>query len=91
MTSEQQASTAGPWVAFSDNGRTVAIMPAGRDGDICKFDGECANVEANANLILRAPALLKLIEDYYWVENKREGRRCDERAQEMLKALGRIK
>lgn len=26
-----------PWVGFTDQGKLTAIMPAGRDGDICTF------------------------------------------------------
>lgn len=48
--------TAGPWVGFSDQGRCVAIMPAGRDGDICTF-AQWPN-DADARLIAAAPDML---------------------------------
>lgn len=48
--------TPGPWVGFSDEGRLVAMMPAGRDGDICSF--MVSPSEADGSLMLAAPDLL---------------------------------
>lgn len=52
--------TPGPWVCFADRGRTVAVMPAGRDGDICELDDDRPQGESNANgrLIAAAPDML---------------------------------
>lgn len=33
----EAAATPGPWVGFTDGGKPLAMMPAGRDGDICEF------------------------------------------------------
>jgi len=52
--------TKGPWIQFADRGKTVAIMPAGRDGDICTF--EQAPTDADASLMTIAPRLLDAIE-----------------------------
>ena len=50
--------TPGPWVQFCDHGRTIAIMPAGRPGAICKFTQKCGPTIANARLIAAAPDML---------------------------------
>lgn len=50
-------NTPGPWVEFADNGETVAIMPAGRDGDICKFSHPFPKRD-DAQLMAQAPGLL---------------------------------
>lgn len=47
--------TPGPWVQFADQGKTIAIMPAGREGDICTFDQSPSN--ADARLMSLAPQL----------------------------------
>ncbi len=48
----------GPWIKFSDKGKTVAILPAGRLGEICRFERGADN-EDNANLIIAAPRMLE--------------------------------
>lgn len=35
------------WILFTDDGNAVAVMPAGRPGDICVIDRK--QIEANAN------------------------------------------
>lgn len=55
--------TKGPWVQFADQGKCIAIMPAGREGDICTF--QQSPTDADAHLMTIAPAFLdalKLIE-----------------------------
>lgn len=49
--------TPGPWVEFADQGDTVAIMPAGRAGDICTFAAPYPT-RADARLMTASPALL---------------------------------
>lgn len=64
--------TPGPWVEFQCDGDAVAIMPAGRVGDVCTFGETCANANADARLIAAAPelyeALRKILADnsYYY-------------------------
>ena len=50
-----------PWIRYVDEGRTVAILPAGRPGDICKITTQNTDEEseANAHLIVTAPELLE--------------------------------
>jgi hypothetical protein len=52
--------TPGPWVQFSDQGKCVAIMPAGREGDICTFDQSPS--DEDARLMTLAPSLLKALQ-----------------------------
>ena len=55
-------ATPGPWVRFSDRGATVAILPAGRSGEVANFSSKI--LEANAALIVAMrnalPSLLDL-------------------------------
>jgi len=51
--------TEGPWVQFVLDGECRAIMPAGRDGDICGFD--LAPSEANAALMTAAPEIIEAL------------------------------
>lgn len=51
--------TPGPWVQFADQGKVVAIMPAGRPGDVCAFSASPS--DADANLIAAAPDMLALL------------------------------
>lgn len=53
------AHTPGPWVGFTDEGRLFAIMPAGRNGDICTF--KVPPSEADGFLMTAAPDLLKAL------------------------------
>ena len=53
--------TPGPWVQFSHQGKIVAIMPAGRDGDICTFAS--FPTPADANLMTAAPDLLEALKE----------------------------
>lgn len=50
--------TALPWVGFADQGKIVAIMPAGRDGDICTFSKSPS--DADARLMIAAPDLFEM-------------------------------
>ncbi len=52
--------TSGPWVGFSDQGKVVAIMPAGREGDVCTFQQPPS--DADARLMILAPALVEALE-----------------------------
>jgi hypothetical protein len=67
--------TKGPWIIFSDGGRPAAILPAGRDGEICQF----ANAsKANARLIAAAPELLEAAQlDEQALEHFRKCERCE--------------
>lgn len=49
--------TPGPWVEFVDEGETVAIIPAGREGDICSFAAPYPKRD-DARLMRAAPDLL---------------------------------
>ena len=51
--------TPAPWVGFVDRGQLVAIMPAGRPGDVCQF--AVPPTDADGNLMLAAPNLLKAL------------------------------
>ncbi len=51
--------TPGPWVQFADQGKTVAIMPAGREGDICTFKQPPS--DADVRLMNAAPEMLQAL------------------------------
>jgi hypothetical protein len=53
----EAAPTPGPWVEFADRGETVAIMAAGRPGDVCSFAPPYPR-RSDARLIAAAPAML---------------------------------
>lgn len=53
-------TTPGPWVEFADQGDTVAIMPAGRDGDICHFAAPYPSRD-DARLMAAAPKMLEAL------------------------------
>ena len=87
-------ATPGPYVGFSDKGRTVALMPAGRGGDVCTFPDSAVNANADANFFrvarVAVPALLdataRLLGDVERLEAEKErGHRYRD------KMLGRIK
>lgn len=52
--------TPGPWVGFSDQGKDVSILPAGRDGTVCNF-AEPYPSRADAQVMIAAPELLKAL------------------------------
>ena len=52
--------TPGPWVDLCDNGYTIAVVPAGRHGNICAFATPPS--PANARLIAAAPDLLEALQ-----------------------------
>jgi hypothetical protein len=52
--------TPGPWVQFTNRGKCIAIMPAGRAGDICTF--EQSPRDADALIMALAPNLVKALE-----------------------------
>jgi hypothetical protein len=61
--------TPGPWVGFADQGKTIAIMPAMRAGDICEFSKP--PTEADARLMIAAPDLLQaltMVRQELWVD-----------------------
>ena len=51
--------TLGPWVGFEDQGKLVAIMPAGREGDVCTFAK--APSDSDGTLMTLAPTMLYLL------------------------------
>lgn len=53
--------TAGPWIEFIDQGKTVAILPAMRVGAVCLFEKPYPS-RANAQLIAAAPELLAALQ-----------------------------
>lgn len=55
--------TWGPWFEFADQGDTIAIMPAGRQGDVCLFAKPYPS-RANARLIAAAPDLLAALSTF---------------------------
>ena len=54
--------TPGPWVGFMDEGKWIAILPAGRPGDICTFQWRPSN--ADGNLMTAAPDLYEALEPF---------------------------
>lgn len=54
--------TPGPWIGFTDQKKVVAIMPAGREGDICTF-GQSPS-DADARLMIAAPAMARALAFY---------------------------
>lgn len=66
--------TPGPWVGFSDQGKDVAILPAGKDGTICDFS-EPYPSRADAQVMIAAPDLLRAAKrlDTWWREEWPEG------------------
>lgn len=66
MTQQAPMHTQGPWVGFADKGKVVAIMPAGRRGDVCTF-GVCPS-DADAALMIAAPDLLAALRDWLMLE-----------------------
>lgn len=54
--------TPGPWVQFADQGKCVALMPAGRDGDVCTF--EQAPSDTDAMLMAAAPDMLQALLEF---------------------------
>lgn len=60
--------TPGPWVQFADQGKCIAIMPAGREGDICTFDQSPS--DADAMLMTLAPALVRALTDIIEANNE---------------------
>jgi hypothetical protein len=55
-----EAHTPGPWVELGDQGETIAILPAGRPGEICAFASPRPS-RADARLISAAPDLLEAL------------------------------
>jgi hypothetical protein len=51
--------TTGPWVGFADQGKLVAIMPAGREGNVCTFAK--APSDRDGTLMTLAPTMLYLL------------------------------
>jgi hypothetical protein len=49
--------TQGPWVEFADGGNTIALMPAGRPGDVCKFAAPYPN-RGDARMMKASPEML---------------------------------
>jgi hypothetical protein len=57
---DKTAHTPGPWIEFADQGETVAILPAGREGQICDFASTVAS--SNARLIAAAPDMFDALQ-----------------------------
>jgi hypothetical protein len=55
-------NTPGPWVQFADQGKCIALMPAGRDGDICTFEKPPS--DADAMLMNAAPEMLEALLEF---------------------------
>lgn len=51
-----QKHTPGPWIRFTDGGETIAILPAGRPGEVAALIGVR---KADACLMTAAPDLLE--------------------------------
>jgi hypothetical protein len=51
--------TPGPWTRYLEEGKTLAIMPSCRAGDICSF--EVPPRESDARLMAAAPELLEAL------------------------------
>lgn len=66
MTREHFRRLAPPWIIFSDEGKSVAILPAGRPGEVANVEAlpdetveaivQAANVNAGVDLRLRVLA-----------------------------------
>lgn len=54
--------TPGPWVQFADQGKCIAIMPAGREGDVCTFKQSPS--DADAMLMNAGPEMLKALLEF---------------------------
>ncbi len=52
--------TPAPWIQFGQDGKTIAILPAGRPGEVCQ--GTFEN-EADARLVAHAPQLFNALID----------------------------
>lgn len=52
--------TPGPWVGFYDQGKPYAILPAMREGDVCKF-AEPFPTQDDARLMVAAPQILRAL------------------------------
>ena len=61
--------TPGPWVGFLDQGHLVAIMPAGRPGNVCQFS--VPPTDADAHLIEAAPELLAALKVVVAIADRR--------------------
>ena len=51
--------TPGPWVQFADQGKTVAIIPAMRAGDVCAFSKP--PTDDDARLMTAAPDMVEAL------------------------------
>lgn len=79
--------TPGPWVQFADQGRTVAIMPAGREGDICTFNQSPS--DADAMLMNAAPEMLEALLEFVSMFNTVPGSIGDEVKEDAFKAIAK--
>lgn len=48
------AHTPTPWVLYVQDGECLAIMPAGREGDVCTFETGMPPSEADAAFIVKS-------------------------------------
>lgn len=76
--------TPGPWVQFADQGKCIAIMPAGREGDICIFAQSPS--DSDARLMTLAPALVKALRNLEEANDKLAALRSQEMYLAMLDA-----
>ena len=67
---EPGAHTPGPWVQFADGGKTVAIMPAMREGTIAAFEPPYPT-DADCHLIAAAPDLLAALKQVVGVADRK--------------------
>lgn len=52
--------TPGPWVQFFDDGKPDSILPAMREGEVCRF-ADPRPSESDSSLIAAAPVLLNML------------------------------
>lgn len=79
--------TPGPWVQFADQGKCIAIMPAGRDGDICTFNQSPS--DADAMLINAGPEMLQALLEFVSCFSTVPGSIGDEVKEDAFKAIAK--
>lgn len=79
--------TPGPWVQFADQGKCIAIMPAGRDGDICTF--KQSPTDADAMLMNAAPEMMQALLEFVSIFTTVRGSIGDEVKEGAFKAIAK--
>jgi hypothetical protein len=80
-------NTPGPWVQFTDQGKCVAFMPAGRAGDICTFE-QPPNA-ADAMLMAAAPDMLEALLEFVSMFHTVPGSIGDEVKEDAFRAIAK--